>query len=60
MTSLTKCFHVTNYIVNVPMWLKFGNSNISMREVTIAVILWGFDKKTGGALGLSSIIWEWH
>ena len=29
----------SNYIVNVVMWPKFGNSNISMREVTIISIL---------------------
>ena len=28
-----------NYIVDVVMWPKFGNSNISMREVTITSIL---------------------
>ena len=27
------------YIVDVAMWPKFGNSNISMREVIIASIL---------------------
>ena len=27
------------------MWPKFGNSNISMREVIITSILWGFDQK---------------
>ena len=27
------------YIVDVVMWLKFGNSNISIREVTITSIL---------------------
>ena len=29
----------SNYIVDVVMWLKFGNSNISMREVIIISIL---------------------
>ena len=29
----------TNYIVDVVMWPKFGNSNISMREVIITLIL---------------------
>ena len=28
-----------NYIVNVVMWLKFGNSSISMTEVIITSIL---------------------
>ena len=29
----------TNYIVDVVMWPKFGNSSISMREVIITSIL---------------------
>ena len=29
----------SNYIVDVVMWPKFGNSNISMREVIIISIL---------------------
>ena len=29
----------SNYIVDVAMWPKFGNSSISMREVIIASIL---------------------
>ena len=29
----------SNYIVDVVMWPKFGNSSISMREVTITSIL---------------------
>ena len=29
----------SNYIVNVVMWPKFGNSHISMREVTITSML---------------------
>ena len=28
-----------NYIVGVAMWLKFGNSSISLREVIITSIL---------------------
>ena len=31
--------HDSNYIVDVIMWSKFGNSSISMREVIIASIL---------------------
>ena len=27
------------------MWPKFGNSAVSMREVIIILILWGFDQK---------------
>ena len=34
-----------NYIVDVVMWIKFGNSSISMSEVIITSILLGFDKK---------------
>ena len=34
-----------NYIVDVVMWSKFGNSSISMREVIITSILSGFDQK---------------
>ena len=33
------------YNVNVVMWSKFGNSTISVREVIITSILWGFDQK---------------
>ena len=29
----------SNYIVDVAMWTKFGNSSISMREVIITSIL---------------------
>ena len=29
----------SNYIVDVAMWPKFGNSNISIREVIITSIL---------------------
>ena len=35
----------SNYIVDVVMWPKFGNSSISMRDVIITSILWGFDQK---------------
>ena len=31
--------HGSNYIVDVVMWPKFGNSSISMREVIITSIL---------------------
>ena len=36
----------SNYIVDVVMWPKFGNSSISVREVIITSILKGFDQKT--------------
>ena len=35
----------SNYIVDVVMWPKFGNSSTSMREVIITSILKGFDQK---------------
>ena len=35
----------SNYIVDLVMWPKFFNSNISMREVIIISILQGFDQK---------------
>ena len=35
----------SNYIADVVMWPKFGNSSISMRQVTITSILKGFDQK---------------
>ena len=36
----------SNYIVDVVMWSKFGNSSISVREVIITSILYGWPKKT--------------
>ena len=35
----------SNYIVEVVMWPKFGNSSISMSEVIITSILQGYDQK---------------
>ena len=35
----------SNYIVDVVMWPKFGNSSTSLREVIITLILQGFDQK---------------
>ena len=35
----------SNYIVDVVMWPKFGNSDISIREVIMASISLGFDQK---------------
>ena len=35
----------SNYIVDVVMWPKFGNSSISMKEIIITSILWRFDQK---------------
>ena len=51
-------------IIDVAMWPKFGNFNISMTEVIITSILEGFDQKKKHflrvALGSSSIISDWH
>ena len=35
----------SNYIVDMVMWPKFGNSNTSMREVIITSILSEFDPR---------------
>ena len=35
----------SNYIVDVVICPKFDNSSISMREVIITTILYGFDQK---------------
>ena len=35
----------SNYIANVVMWLNFGNSSISLREVIITTSLKGLDQK---------------
>ena len=34
-----------NYVVDMVMWPKFDNSSISIREVIITSILWGFDQQ---------------
>ena len=55
--------HNSNYNEDVVMWPKFGNSSIFMREIIIISTLKGFDQKSQffrGALGSSSIIWDWH
>ena len=36
----------SNYVVDMVMWPKFGNSSISMKEVTLTSILQGFDQKS--------------
>ena len=33
------------YAVDVVMWPRFGNSGVSMREVIITSILYGFEQK---------------
>ena len=35
----------SNYIIDVVMWPKFGNSSVSMGEVIKTSILWRFDQK---------------
>ena len=35
----------SNDILDVVMWPKFGNSSISMGEIIITSILWGFHQK---------------
>ena len=42
----------SSYIVDVAVWPKFGNSNISMRKVIINSILWGFDRINHFFLGV--------
>ena len=37
--------HDSNYIMDVVMWPKFGNSSICIKEVIITSILYGFDQK---------------
>ena len=54
----------SNFIIDVVMWPKFGNSSISIRKVIITSTLSGFEEKEilflRGDLGLSSIIWDWQ
>ena len=49
-----------NYIVDVVLWRKFGNSSISIGEIIITSVLSGFDQKTilRAGLGSNSIIWD--
>ena len=35
----------SNHTVEVVMWTKFDNSSISMTEIIITTILWGFEQK---------------
>ena len=46
--------HHSNYIIDVAMWPKFGNSSICIREVIINSILQGFARKTAFFEG-----WSW-
>ena len=47
-----------NNIIDAVMWPRFGNSNISVGEVIITSILWGFDQDKHflrGDLGSSNL-----
>ena len=52
----------TIYIVNAVMWPKYGNSDISMKEVIIALILHKLDQKSKiiliSGLDSSTMIWD--
>ena len=52
----------TIYIVNAIMWPKYGNSDISMKEVIIALILHKLDQKIKiiliSGLDSSTMIWD--
>ena len=53
--------HDSNYIVDLVLWPKFGNSNISIRAAIITSVLLRFDQKNiflRVGLGSSSIIWD--
>ena len=53
----------SNYIIDVVMWPKFGNSGIFKREVIVTSILYEFHQKNNflrSTLGSSLIIWDWH
>ena len=45
----------SNYIVNIVMWPKFGNSSISMREAIITSILPKFDQKKQFLCGVTLV-----
>ena len=45
----------SNYVVVSVMWPKFGNSSISVREVIMTSILYGFDQKFWPIL-----VWPWN
>ena len=52
----------TIYIVNAVMWPKYGNSDISMKEVIIALILHKLDQKSKiiliSGIDSSTMIWD--
>ena len=51
----------SNYIVDVAIWTKFGNSSISVKEFVITSRIWP-EKLLFLRSGLGSrwIIWDWH
>ena len=48
----------SNYIVDVVMWLKFGNSSISVKKVIITLCLLKFDQKNQFQLKLKEKLVE--
>ena len=48
-----------NYIVNVVMRLKLGNSNTFMREVIITSMLWGLSQKNPSFWGVVWVQVQW-
>ena len=53
----------SNYIVDLLMWPKFGNSSICMREVIITSLDKDLTRKNTflrSSLGSGSIISDWH
>ena len=51
--------HDSNYIVDMVMWPKFGNSSISMREVILTSILEGLDQKNCLFWGIGKYPFSW-
>ena len=49
----------SNYILDVVMWQKFGNSSISMRDIMITSILTVFDQNNNFILGLVLVHVRW-
>ena len=53
----------SDFIVDMAMWTKFANSSISMREVIINFLSYGFDQKITlflkGGLGSEWVVLDW-
>ena len=52
-----------NYIADLAMWPRFGNSSIYLTEDTITLNSQNLTRRTillRGHLGWSSITWDWH